>query len=737
MSNRFRLTLGFVEVASALFVATMVMAADPPRGVGTSGDGLDKVDRRYYKLDSWMGAIGLPDDPLKAVGDADGSFRTERGKTKLRQGIYPRALYQSPIRIHARLDGKTERVDQRMYSPRVPISIARKRQGNVAIEETLFLSAPLDWSSAVTGEGLKGRDSMPQPTQYLLMTEYTNQGSATADVTPVLELYGATPMPDLDDLRMFEVAPNTYCRSTLPVDGLRQWEVSETMYEPVLKLKGISIPPGQKVRWVLTINRHGFKNSQPAEWAEAEKLRDAAIRYWEKSAGLPYDVIQVPDPGMQAIIDTGIHELYQMRYIINDLPAFYLGPAGYNEYWVFDSGIVGDALDTLNRRQDADGYLEYLLLHQHEDGRIQALTMHWKETGIALVTLYRHARMIQDKQWLRGHWPQFRRAVEAVEKFRRSGSASDPQALNYHLSPEGFGDAGIMIEPEYTNNHWLLSGMKGAVEAAEWLGETRDFESWKKEYADFEQTFQKAIARDAKTDSQGNRYIPAVMGPLTKEPPPRGQWGFLSGVYPGRVYAKDNPLMLGTLKMLETHQFEGEGGLIEDCGWSSFWTVCTSMYARDLLWLGEGQRAARLQYAIANHASPAWTICEETPRATQPGEIIPWEKGCGGDMPDVLAAVDFIRTTGQLLAFDRGQELHLFEGLPPEWLRPGMVTRLKGMGTLFGPLTLELKVDSEGKSARLEIDPLLSPDCLKVMVHLGGRVQELTPGEGHELTFKL
>lgn len=737
MSYRFRHTLGLIEAASALLLASMMMAADTPGDFRTSRGALDKVDRRYYKLDSWMGAIGIPDDPFKAVADADGSFRTERGKTSLRQGIYPLALYQSPVSIHSRLDGKTERVDQRMYSPRVPISIAHKRQGNIAIEETLFLSAPLDWSSAVTGAGLKGRDSMPRPTQYLLMTEYTNHGDKTAEIIPVLELQGATPMPDLDDLRMFRVAPNTSCRSMLPVDGFQQWEASTTMYKPELKLKGLSIPPGQKARWVLTINRHGFNNSQPVEWAEAEKLRDESIRYWEKSAGLPYDVVQVPDPGMQAIIETGVRELYQMRYIINNLPAFLLGPAGYNEYWVFDSGVVTDALDTLGRREDANGYIDYLLLHQQEDGRVQALTQHWKETGIALVTINRHAHMIQDKEWLRRYWPQFRRAVGAVEKFRRSGNAANPQALNYRLSPEGFGDAGIMIEPEYTSNHWLLAGMKAAVEAAEWLGETQDLEAWTKEYSDFEQTFQKAIARDAKTDSHGNRYIPAVMGPRTKEPFSRGEWGFLSGVYPGGIFAKDDPLMVGTLKMLAAYQYEGEGGLIEDCGWSSFWTVCTSMYARDLLWLGEGQKAARLHYAIANHASPIWNICEETPRASKPGELIPWEKGCGGDMPDVLAAVDFIRITGQLLAFDRGEDLHLFEGLPSDWLHPGMITRLNGMGTWFGPLTLELKVASDGKSARLKIEPLLSPDCRKIVVHLGGLVQELTPSESHEATFKL
>ena len=76
-----------------------------------------------------MGAIGLPDDPFKCVVDADGTFWIERGKTALRQGIYPLALYQSPIKIHCRLKGTTERVDQRMYSPRVPISIAHKDKG--------------------------------------------------------------------------------------------------------------------------------------------------------------------------------------------------------------------------------------------------------------------------------------------------------------------------------------------------------------------------------------------------------------------------------------------------------------------------------------------------------------------------------------------------------------------------------------------------------------------------------
>jgi hypothetical protein len=145
---------------------TSTIAADVPRGIGPSGGALEKFDRRYYKLDSWMGPIGLPDDPFKAVADADGSFLTERGKKSLRQGIYARALpvpYQNsqPFGRQNRAGGPTD------VQPSRSISIAQKRQGSVAIEK-LFLSAPLDWSAAGMGAGLKGRDSMPRPTQYRL-----------------------------------------------------------------------------------------------------------------------------------------------------------------------------------------------------------------------------------------------------------------------------------------------------------------------------------------------------------------------------------------------------------------------------------------------------------------------------------------------------------------------------------------------------------------------------------------
>ena len=357
------------------------------------------------------------------------------------------------------------------------------------------------------------------------------------------------------------------------------------------------------------------------DWVEAEKLRNKAVAYWENSAALPYDVIRVPDPEIQALLDTSVRELYQMRFVIRGLPVYFFGPGVYNDYWILDGSFVTEAMDLLGRGEDASGYADYLLLHQQSDGRIQCMKKHWKETGIALLTLYRHARMIQDKDWL------LHAGRNSPERSRRSDNSAArtvlpiPRRSIIELSPVGFGDGGIGRTAEYTNNHWLLAGIKAAIEAAHWLGKSAEAKSWKEEYRDFDQAFHKAIARDAKIDAHGNRYIPAVMGPASPQFPTRGQWAFCQGVYPGRIFAKDDPLMLGTMRMLAAH--EVQGGIVENSGWIGIWAQCGSFYGHDWLWLGDGTKASRLLYAFANHASPSGIGEKKCPNKRDPAKGSP------------------------------------------------------------------------------------------------------------------
>jgi hypothetical protein len=727
----YRLLIGLLTTVWFIGLLPTSSVADAPAQPVTNA-----ASHPYFSWDSWIGAIGLPDDCFKSVVDADGAFWTELRPGHDRYGVYPNAPPQSVVMIQADLSGGAKRLDQQMLDPRTPICVARKQQGRVAVRETLFFARPLDWSADVKGAALKDRNTTPRPRQYLLMVEYTNQGDQQTEVSPVLRLIGATLSVDLADTGAFRLAANTRCRLSRKIESFGNTSDGQFRAD----LGKIALAPGEKARWLLAIDRNGYKSDRAVEWDEAEQLLKQASAYWKNSTGLPYGVIDVPDRDVQALLDASIRELYQMRYVINGLPAFFFGPWCYNDYWVLDGSFVTEAMEMLGRGDDSDGYVEYLMLHQRKDGRFQCIPNFWKETGIAVYTMYRHARMRQDRQWLQSRWPQFSKAVEAIKGFR--AMSNDPKSLNYRLSPIGFGDGGIGHEAEYTNNYWLLAGMNAAVDAAKWLGKNDDAAAWEKEYRDYQNVFQKAIARDAKVDSHGNRYIPVVMGPKPPEHPTRGQWAFCQAVYPGCIFAKDDPLMLGTLKMLASREIQG--GIVEDSGWIGVWPQCGSFYGHDWLWLGDGQKAAKLLYAFARHASPVWNWREEMPKQTKPGEQFPYSKQVGGDMPHVSAAAEFIRLTAHLLAFDRGQELHLLEGLPTAWLKPGMTTRVNGLGTPFGPLHMELSVAQDGKTATLHVGPLSDPQCQRIVVHVGGwaatdptAVRVLEPGKKHELSLQL
>jgi hypothetical protein len=88
-------------------------------------------------------------------------------------------------------------------------------------------------------------------------------------------------------------------------------------------------------------------------------------------------------------------------------------------------------------------------------------------------------------------------------------------------------------------------------------------------------------------------------------------------------------------------------------------------------------------------------------------------------MPHNWASAEFIRLAIHMLALDRGNDLHLFEGMPKEWAKAGMVTKLNGVATPFGKFHLTLKVDKSGKTARLKVKKISANAPEKIVVHLG------------------
>ena len=73
-----------------------------------------------------------------------------------------------------------------------------------------------------------------------------------------------------------------------------------------------------------------------------------------------------------------------------------------------------------------------------------------------------------------------------------------------------------------------------------------------------------------------------------------------------------------------------------------------------------------------------------------------------------------------------------------------MRTKLNGVATPFGPLTMRLEIAADGKSAKLEIAPLDPGRCKRIIIHTGiwsGRLKEklieLKPGIKNQINIKL
>jgi hypothetical protein len=364
----------------------------------------------------------------------------------------------------------------------------------------------------------------------------------------------------------------------------------------------------------------------------------------------------------------------------------------------------------VGRAEEARAGIDYFLSFQRADGGIRVMERYWKESGLTLWAATRQAFLAQDKEWLRQRWPKLKRVVAYIHALRQQESAADPGSLDAGLHPWGMVDGGIYrMGSEFSNVYWSLSGLRAAIQAAHWLGDSASAKAWQTEYDDFYATFRRAAQRELRLDAHGNRYLPIVMGPKQADLPQRGQWAFCHAVYPGQLFAKDDPIVTGTLNMLRATECEG---LVLDTGWvhGGLWNYFASFYGHALLWQGDGVKAAQILYDFANHACPVLDWREEQ---------MPVGKGNGmcGDMPHNWASAEFIRLAVHLLALDRGDELHLLEGLPREWTRPGMVTRLNGVCTPFGPLYLELRVADDGKTARLQAR-VPGTACKAIMVHL-------------------
>ena len=190
-------------------------------------------------------------------------------------------------------------------------------------------------------------------------------------------------------------------------------------------------------------------------------------------------------------------------------------------------------------------------------------------------------------------------------------------------------------------------------------------------------------------------------------------------MFPGKLFSPGDRFVRDNMAMLQAAECQGA---LLGTGWLSdgIWAYCASYYAHAWLWLGDGRKAAEILYAFANHACPLLTWREEQMPQGQGDRVV-------GDIPHNWASAEFIRLVRHSLVLERGRDLHLLEGMPVQWVKRGAVNRLKNMATEFGPMSLELRVSDDGRTAQLRVDPPIRTRPEHIYLHVGNWANPADP----------
>jgi hypothetical protein len=695
--RRVTLTLNYMLLAC---IGLVYFGNNPAFAAPESSHGGLSVDFRYMPPE-WQTAICLPDDPYKSIVDKSGDLlyhylRIAGGTDRFQ------------TRIGIRIANDVVWKKQQLHSPRVPIvRTFLTANGLEVIEEAFAVTDKLQLATPTQPEGAARND--------LILVHIKNTSVTPRVVQPQLIVDTSHHFDFRSSDQQVVVNHHETITASLKMLGPA---VEDDGERRVVQLESLTVPAGKTETFFMLYSGGGKIALEPATVEQVLASRQRAVAYWQNVA-LPYDRVRVPDAGIQALIDSSIRNMWQAREIKDGLPAFQVGPTCYRGLWIVDGAFLLEAAAMLGAGDQARSGVAYEMKYQQPDGAIRVIKNYHKENGIVIWTCVRHAQLTQDKAWLESMWPDLERIAEYIKQLRARTYKND-SPLDDGLNPPGFPDGGIGGNHyEYTNPYWNLVGLRAFVQAARWLGKSEQAAVWQEEYDDFMATFRKASARDMRSDEHGNRYLPARMD--GKDLPQRGQWAFCHAVYPGQIFAADDALVAGNMAMLEATEREG---MVYGTGWdkTGIWNYFASFYGHAWLWQGNGRKAAQSLYAFANHAAPMLVWREEQSLKGKEYRKV-------GDMPHNWASAEFIRLTVHLLALDRDNELHLFEGLPREWVRAGMVTKLNGIATPFGKLYLTLKVDDDAKTARLTVEKLPAGSLEKIVVHL----HQWTSGPGDKV----
>jgi hypothetical protein len=435
-------------------------------------------------------------------------------------------------------------------------------------------------------------------------------------------------------------------------------------------------------------------------------------------------------PGIYGgFLDACARNILQAREVRDGRLTFQVGPTVYRGLWVVDGNFILEAGRYLGLDAEVLQGLEATWVRQDAEGGIFAGggKLHWKDTGIAMFTLVRQAELAQDWSYFRKMTPNLLRAAGYLEGLRDKARSEGSANGRYGLLARGFGDGGLGgVRSEFTNTLWAVAGLQAVSEAAEQL-EVAELARVGRFTKELRTALVAAARQEMRRHPAGFDYLPMLMkedaawnaeDEWERPRPQTAQWALSHAIYPGLVFAKDDPVVAGHIALMKAATRED---VPAETGWlphEGLWNYNAPFVSHVYLWAGESEWAARTFTGFLNHATPLYCWREEQPTR---GSVY---SGYVGDMPHNWASAECLLYLRHMLALEDGRELRLLAGIGEAELAAG-AWQVDGSPTRFGRIGMTLEPESGGRAWRLGFrrgnGP--APASVRLPQALGGRMR--------------
>ncbi|MBI4417577.1 MAG: hypothetical protein HY563_02295, partial [Ignavibacteriales bacterium] len=449
---------------------------------------------------------------------------------------------------------------------------------------------------------------------------------------------------------------------------------------------------------------------------DMSRERRRTADWWRKS-DLPFGRVQLPDRQLQYLFDASVRVLYQHRDIVDGEPNFQPGSTVYRGLWIHDGVYYIEAAAMLGDTSSARRAIEGIFRFQQPDGRVRVMfpIEMQRETPMLVWIMNRYARIADNRAWLRSSWYRVVSAMEFVKGMREQ-TLQDPLQPYYGLMPPGFVDGGIAgLTADYSTVYWTITGLEAAIDMAMWLGESAREAEWRSLLAELLQSYRTAAKRDMRRDKHGNLYLPVrVADTSSTDAPQRAQWAICEPIVLSSMFPPNDPLVEGSLALLDSSCVQG---LPATLGWmdGGIGVWFAPLYGLAHFVRGNTDRAMKVLYAFANHATPHGSWAEEQmPKGVSSRTT--------GDYPTTSATACMLRSVIYMLALEQTNSVELLRGVPSWWLKPGSSVGVSNLLTRFGSVSAAISVNKGGRSATVSVSSLAHGDADDAMAQYTDKV---------------